>query len=70
MLTIDTLQLKSQRARKGLTQKSMANLLSITTSSYTKKENGINPFTHIELKSLKEIFELSNNEFCDIFFAN
>lgn len=65
---IDILELKSHRVRKGLTQKDVANLLGLTASTYTKKENYQIPFSLRELKVLKMAFELDDKEFMKIFF--
>lgn len=62
------LELKSIRVKKGLTQQKLAEKLKISTTTYTKKENGVNPFTVYEIKQLKNILMLSNNEIIDIFF--
>lgn len=51
-----------------MTQKAVAELLGITPSSYTKKENGGIPFSLKEVKLLKEIFVLETEEFMRIFF--
>lgn len=61
-------ELKAQRVRLGLTQKDMAESLDIQPSSYNKKENGINPFSAIELKKIKTLLKLNDSEFMKIFF--
>ncbi|NRT90126.1 transcriptional regulator with XRE-family HTH domain [Clostridium beijerinckii] len=60
--------LKILRVKKKLTQKNVADKLGIATSSYTKKENGINPFNIDELKEIKKIFNIEDLEFIKIFF--
>ena len=62
------LELKSIRVKKGLTQRSLAEKLKINTTTYTKKENNINPFTIDEVKQLKNILILSDEEIIGIFF--
>lgn len=65
---MNILELKSRRVRLGLTQKDVADLLEITVSAYTKKENGQSNFTRKELSALKDLLELDNDEFVEIFF--
>ena len=61
--------LKVLRVQKSLTQKDVAQALHIKINSYTKKENGINPFTVDELKTLKKYFKIPDNEFIKYFFS-
>lgn len=63
-------ELKAQRVRLGLTQKDLATKLGIQPSSYNKKENGINPFSSIELQKLKILLSLEDDKFIKIFFDN
>ena len=63
-------ELKAQRVRLGLTQKDLAAKLGIQASSYNKKENGINPFSSIELQKLKILLSLEDDKFIKIFFDN
>lgn len=67
MIFINSLELKSQRVKRGFTQKDVAKKLSLTTSTYTKKENGKNPFTLEEIKTIKCIFSLENEQLINIF---
>ncbi|GEP65760.1 hypothetical protein CBE01nite_35280 [Clostridium beijerinckii] len=60
--------LKILRIKEKLTQKDVADKLGIATNSYTKKENGINPFNVDELKEIKKIFNIGDLEFVQIFF--
>lgn len=41
--------LKSQRVKKGLTQKKVSEILDIDSTSYSKKENGIIEFKASEI---------------------
>ncbi|WP_196001982.1 helix-turn-helix transcriptional regulator [Clostridium sp. 1001271B_151109_B4] len=59
--------LKVLRIRRRLKQQDIAKELGITTNSYTKKENAINPFTLKEVKILKEFLNISDNEIIKIF---
>lgn len=61
--------LKILRIQKSLTQKKVAEMLEIAPNSYTKKENGNNPFSIEELKKIKKIFEISDSDFIKIFFS-
>lgn len=60
--------LKVLRLKKSLTQKDIAKVLKIETNSYTKKENGKNPFTVNELKILRKYFKIPDKEFIKNFF--
>jgi DNA-binding XRE family transcriptional regulator len=60
-------ELKALRARKGLTQKQMAEIIGITPEAYARKENGKNQFTLIEIQKICKYFEVSP---MDIFFTN
>lgn len=60
--------LKILRIKKSLTQKDVADELGIATNSYTKKENGNNPFSVNELKEIKRLFQINDSEFIKIFF--
>ena len=50
--------LKSQRLKKGLTQKKVSEILDIDSTSYSKKENGIIEFKASEINLIRKIFEL------------
>lgn len=52
--------LKSLRAKKGLRQKDVAEMLDIKPTTYTGKENGDRKFTVEEAVKLSEIFQ------CDV----
>lgn len=60
--------LKSQRVKKGLTQKKISEILDIDSTSYSKKENGIIEFKASEINLIRKIFELSPEETIEIFF--
>lgn len=60
--------LKEIRKRNNYNQKEIGEMLEISQSSYNKKENGINPFTIDEIKILKDILHLSNQQIIEIFF--
>lgn len=59
--------LKGLRAKRGITQEQMAEVLEITSSTYNRKENGLREFTIEEAKKISEFFGESIEE---IFFAN
>lgn len=59
--------LKSQRVKKGLTQKKVSEILDIDSTSYSKKENGIIEFKASEINLIRKIFELSAEETIEIF---
>lgn len=60
--------LKSQRVKKGLTQKKVSEILNIDSTSYSKKENGIIEFKASEINLIRKIFELSPEDIMEIFF--
>ena len=62
-----TRNLKSFRAKYGLTQMQMAEKLDITTATYSSKENGKKQFTLEEAKKIAEIF---NTSIDNIFFSD
>lgn len=60
--------LKSERVKKGLTQKKVSEILEIDSTSYSKKENGIIEFKASEINLIRKIFELSPEKIIEIFF--
>jgi len=64
------LELKGARARLGLTQSDMAQLLKMTTPAYCQKENGQRPFTQVEIAKLSDMLKLTPEQLVKIFFAD
>ncbi len=62
-------ELKALRALHGYTQKQLADKLGLGETSYTKRENGDLIFTVEEVKALKEIFNLKDEDIIRIFFS-
>ncbi len=62
-------ELKSLRIKMGFTQKVIAKKLEMSESSYNKRENGLIPFSLDEIKKLKIILKLDNEDIIRIFFA-
>ncbi|MBE6064458.1 helix-turn-helix transcriptional regulator [Clostridium sporogenes] len=58
-------ELKALRARNDISQKKMANILHMTVSTYSRKENGVREFTIEEGKILASFF---NTTIENIFF--
>lgn len=56
--------LKQIREEKGYTQQQMADILGISRSAYTLKENGKRNFKINELLLLSKFFHKDINEFC------
>lgn len=54
--------LKSERAKKELTQKQIADKLGIGTSAYCDKENGKRKFTVKEALLLQDLFDFDIRE--------
>lgn len=65
---MNVLELKSRRVRMGLTQQELANKLGLKAPTYNKKEKSINPFTLDEVKKIKSILSLTNDDIEKIFF--
>lgn len=63
-------ELKALRVKNGFTQKDIAEILGISETSYNKRENGSLEFTISEIKKLKNIFNLSNDDIIRIFFSD
>ncbi|WP_202707634.1 helix-turn-helix domain-containing protein [Sporosalibacterium faouarense] len=61
-------ELKSIRIKMGYTQKTLAEKLNMSETSYSKRENGIIIFSVCEVKKLKEILELDDEDILRIFF--
>ena len=70
MIKLLSRELKSLRALNGHTQKDLANMLGIGETSYTKRENGDLDFSVEEIKKLKELYKLSDEDIIRIFFDN
>lgn len=63
-------ELKSLRALHGLTQKQLADKLGLGETAYTKRENGNLAFSVEEVKVIKRIFNLKDNDIIRIFFTD
>lgn len=60
-------ELKAYRAKHGLTQKDMANLIGVDETTYHLKENGKRTFNIREVQTLKSKTGMSNEEAILIF---
>lgn len=67
---MNTLLLVSKRKLKGYTQEQTAKLLSLSSVQYGKKERGEKTFDTEEIKKLKIILNLKDQEVIDIFFKS
>lgn len=61
-------ELKAYRVRLGLTQKDIANKLGISEFAYNKRENGHVDFTLSELRKLKQVLGMGDDDLIRIFF--
>lgn len=61
-------ELKALRAKNGHTQAKLGALMDMGETTYCKKENGQIDFTLSEIKMLKCIYNLSQEEIDSIFF--
>ncbi len=59
--------LKQKRKELNLSQQEMANFFNYTRQNYGAKENGVQNFKLSEIKQLKEILQLSNDDIVEIF---
>lgn len=60
-------KLKNLRKKANYSQEYIGDKLSISQSTYNKKENGINPFTLEEIKLLRIILNIKDSDIIDIF---
>lgn len=65
---MNTLMLVSKRNLKGYSQKQTAKMLGLSSVQYGKKERGEKDFKANEIKKLKILFDLSDQEIISIFF--
>ena len=65
-----TRELKSIRVRKDLTQEEIAEKLEMSVTAYSKRENGHIEFSVSEVRKVKEVLNLSDEEVIRIFFEN
>ena len=63
-------ELRYQIARSGLTRKTIAKMMGIGLVTLHRKLNGTTQFTRGELMLIKEILELDDKTFIDIFFVD
>lgn len=63
-------ELKALRVKNGHTQAKLGALMDMGETTYCKKENGQVDFTLTEIKMLKNIYNLSQEEIDSIFFKN
>ncbi|SHH19977.1 helix-turn-helix transcriptional regulator [Clostridium grantii] len=61
-------ELKAARIRGGYSQKKLAQLALLGETSYSKRENGVVPFTINEVSNIAKILNLSSEEIMKIFF--
>lgn len=67
---VDTNKLKQKIKEKGLKFGYLAQLLGISENTFTKKMKGIVDFKATELKILRDVLELTNEELDSVFFAD
>lgn len=61
-------ELKALRVKNGYTQAKLGALMNMGETTYCKKENGQIDFTLSDIKMLKNIYNLSQEEVASIFF--
>jgi putative transcriptional regulator len=67
---MNTLELKSARIKRGLTQVDIAEKMNISSITYSLKERGKRDFTINEVSNIIKILNLSLLEINAIFFDN
>lgn len=65
---MDTLLLISKRNLKGFSQEQTAKLLNLSSVQYGKKERGEKDFKTSEIKKLRILLNLTDEEIINIFF--
>ena len=65
---MDTLLLISKRNLKGFSQEQTAKLLNLSSVQYGKKERGEKDFKTSEIKKLRILLNLKDEEIINIFF--
>ncbi|WP_294583005.1 helix-turn-helix transcriptional regulator [uncultured Staphylococcus sp.] len=69
MYEFNVRRMKAERVARGITVRDMADKMSMTPGTYSKKENGHIRITVDELAKLIDILGLSESE-CGIFFTH
>lgn len=62
-------ELISERKRKNLTQTDLSKILNLSTTQYSKKEQGRVEFTAKEIKKIKNVLQLTPERINDIFLT-
>ena len=62
MLGGEVMKVKEYRTIKGYTQREIAAILGIKQNTYSDKERGKSKFTIDEIKSIKELFEVTYDD--------
>jgi transcriptional regulator with XRE-family HTH domain len=66
---INTNKLKGRIVEKGMTQKDLAHMLSLSVSTVSKKLNGESQMTLSEAEEIAKLLEIDNSQFGIYFFA-
>lgn len=70
MVYKDIYSLKDLRKHYNLTQLQVSNLIGISSRSYREKENGLVPFSQIEIVKLIKLFELEETDTYQLFYKD
>lgn len=62
-------EFRAELVRKGMSVKSIARALKLTTASIYRKMNGYSDFYRTEIEKIAELLELSESDIIKIFFA-
>lgn len=62
-------ELKSLRIKNGFTQKALAREMGMSETSYSKRENGLIDFNVEEIRKLKSILKMTEDDIIRIFFS-
>ena len=63
-------ELKSIRVKNGITQEEIAEKMEMSVSAYSKRENGLIEFNVPEIKKIKEVLGLNDEDIIRIFFGD
>lgn len=66
---VNTSKIKGKMAELGITQKELAKVLGISSSTMSLKLNNARPFTLEEAASIADALKIDDAQFIEIFFA-
>jgi len=67
---MNSFKIRGKIVENGLTQTALADELGLSQSTLSQKINGYRPITRLELIKLKEVLQLTDDEFIELFFID